>query len=85
MKDFLSQIPIFSGLDDEELEFLARVCSQREYPKDTYIIRKDEPGLSLFIVRSGVVDVVLEQSPGPSIPISTLRSEEYFGEISLFT
>lgn len=84
MKDFLSQISIFSGLNDEELDFLAGVALQREYPKNSYIIHEDEPGISLFIVRSGAVDVVLEQSTGPSIPLSTLRSDEFFGEISLF-
>jgi len=84
MKDFLRQIPIFSGLNDEELDFLARVASQREYSKDSYIIREDEPGLSLFIVRSGTVDVVLEQPTGTPVTLSTLRSQEFFGEMSLF-
>ena len=84
MKDFLREIPIFSGLNEEELDFLARVASQREYPKDSYIIREDEPGISLFIVRSGAVDVVLQQPTGTPIPLSTLRSHEFFGEISLF-
>ena len=84
MKNFLRQIPIFSGLDDDELDFLARVASQREYPKDSYIIREDEPGLSLFIVRSGVVDVILEQPDATPVTLSTLRSHEFFGEMSLF-
>ena len=84
MKDFLREIPIFSGLNEEELDFLGRVASQREYPKDSYIIREDEPGISLFIVRSGAVDVVLQQPTGTPIPLSTLRSHEFFGEISLF-
>lgn len=84
MKDFLREIPLFSGLNEEELDFLARVASQREYPKDSYIIRQDEPGISLFIVRSGTVDVVLEQPTGTAVPLTTLRSHEFFGEISLF-
>lgn len=84
MKDFLRDITIFSELDDEELELLASVSVQRDYPKDSYIIREDEPGISLFIIRSGAVDVILKKSAGSTIPLSTLRSNEYFGEISLF-
>lgn len=84
MKEFLRRITIFSGLNDEELEFLAGVSLQREFPKDSYIIRKDEPGISLFIVRSGAVDVVLDQPKGASIPLTTIKSEEFFGEVSLF-
>ena len=84
MKDFLREIPIFSGLNDEELDFLARVASRREYPKDSYIIRQDEPGISLFIVQSGTVDVVLEQPSGTPVPLATFKSHEFFGEMSLF-
>ena len=84
MRDFLRQVTLFSGLNDEELELLARVASQREYPKDSYIVREDEHGISLYIIRSGTVDVVLEKSTGKSIPLSTLGSYEFFGEISLF-
>ena len=84
MKDFLRQISLFSALNDEELKFLARVALQREYPKNSYIVHKDEPGISLFIIRSGTVDVVLEKSTGKSILLSTLGSYEFFGEISLF-
>jgi CRP-like cAMP-binding protein len=84
MKKFLRQITIFSELNDEELEFLERVASQREYPKDSYIVREDDPGISLFIIRSGAVDVVFEESTEKSIHLSTLRSYEFFGEISLF-
>lgn len=84
MKDFLREIPIFSGLNDEELDFLARVASRREYPKGTYIIRQDEPGISLFIVQSGTVDVVLEQPSGTPVPLATFKSHEFFGEMSLF-
>ncbi|MGA9536383.1 MAG: cyclic nucleotide-binding domain-containing protein [Desulfobacterales bacterium] len=84
MKEFLRRITIFSGLNDEELEFLAAVALIREFPKDTYIIRKNDPGISLFIVRSGVVDVVLDQPKGASIPLTTIKSEGFFGEVSLF-
>lgn len=84
MKKFLRQVNIFSGLNDEELEILEEIASQKEYPKDSYIVREDDPGLSLFIIRSGAVDVVFEQSSGKAIHLSTLRSYEFFGEISLF-
>jgi signal-transduction protein with cAMP-binding, CBS, and nucleotidyltransferase domain len=67
MKDFLRQITIFSGLNDEELDFLAKAASQREYPKDSYIVREDELGISLFIIRSGAADVVLEKSTGKAV------------------
>jgi CRP-like cAMP-binding protein len=84
MKEFLKKIAIFKNLDDVELDFLARFAVQKEYSKDSYIIREDEPGISLFIVRSGAVDVILEQRGGTPISLNTIKSGEFFGEVSLF-
>jgi CRP/FNR family cyclic AMP-dependent transcriptional regulator len=85
MKDFLRKISLFSELGDEELDFIVKVASQKEYPKGSRIIHKDDPGLSLFLVRLGEVKVILEEPPGEEIHLSTLRKHEFFGEMALFS
>jgi len=84
MKDFLKKIALFSDLNDEELEFLSNFAIQKKYEKDSYIVHEDEPGISLYIIRSGSADVFLKKSDGPLIPLSTLRKYDHFGEVSLF-
>ena len=85
MKDFLRNISLFSELSDEELDFLIQVASEKEYPKGSHIIHKNDPGLSLYLLREGEVKVILEEPSGKEIHLSTLKRYEFFGEMSLFS
>jgi len=63
---------------------VARTAHERFYPKNSHIVRKDEAGTSLFLIRSGEVKVVLEEAAGGEIPLSILDKGSFFGEMSLF-
>ena len=53
-----------------------------EYGDGETIVREGEPGRSMFVVKSGRVKVVLEESRRE---IATLERGHYFGEMSLLT
>jgi CRP-like cAMP-binding protein len=84
MKSFLRDISIFSELNDEELDLLAETAREKKYEKNSTIVREGEASASLFIIRSGAVNVVLEKETGGEVHLSTLRQGSYFGEMSLF-
>jgi CRP-like cAMP-binding protein len=81
--EFLATVPLLQGLDDAELTRLAELMRERSYPKGSIILFEDDPGDSLFIVRSGRVKVVLVGEDGREVILTILGPGEHFGELSL--
>src|SRR6266568_993092 len=68
MKDLISKIDFFSGLDDKIQKKLADACIMRQFTKNETIVRQGEMGLGLYLIAKGRVKVDREQ---------------FFGEMSL--
>ncbi len=81
--DFLASIPLFSGLDRDELAKFAEVTRERAYPKGSVILFQDDPGDSLFVLRSGRVKVVLIGEDGREVILGVLEPGAHFGELAL--
>lgn len=81
--DFLGSVPLFNGLDQEELQRFADLTRERFYPKGSVILFEHDPGDSLFVVRSGRVKVVLIGEDGREVILTVLGVGEHFGELSL--
>lgn len=80
---FLRSIPLFSRLDDAELQRFGEVTREKNYPKGSVIVFEDDPGDSLFIVRDGRVKVVLIGEDGREVILGVMGVGEHFGELSL--
>ena len=81
--DFLATVPLFGGLGHDELQQFADVTREKSYPKGSVILFEDDPGDSLFVVRSGRVKVVLVGEDGREVILGVLGVGEHFGELSL--
>jgi CRP/FNR family cyclic AMP-dependent transcriptional regulator len=81
--DFLVSVPLFKSLDAAELVRFAEMVREKDYPKGSVILFEDDPGDSLFIVRSGRVKVVLVAEDGREVILGILGPGEHFGELSL--
>ncbi len=81
--DFLATVPLLSRIPSEELVRFAEVTREKQYPKGSVILFEDDPGDSLFIVRSGRVKVVLVAEDGREVILGVLGVGEHFGELSL--
>jgi CRP/FNR family transcriptional regulator, cyclic AMP receptor protein len=81
--DFLATVQLFSGLDRTELQRFADVTREKFYPKGSVILFENDPGDSLFVVRSGRVKVVLIGEDGREVILGVLGVSEHFGELSL--
>ncbi len=61
---FLRYVPVLSGLSDDLLERLAGQIREVQVRAGDWIMREGDAAESLFIVRSGRVEVIDEGPPG---------------------
>jgi CRP/FNR family transcriptional regulator, cyclic AMP receptor protein len=78
----LAAVPLFSSLDEEQLEFIAKYMRRRAYSEREVIVRRDSPGDALFIVMSGKVKVSYIEDEDETI-IAVMQAGDFFGELSL--
>jgi CRP/FNR family transcriptional regulator/CRP/FNR family cyclic AMP-dependent transcriptional regulator len=81
--DFLKKVPLFLELDDGELHQLASVVREQHYKKHTTIVRVDDPGGALYILKSGLVKITLEDQHGYEMILRILYPTDFFGDMSL--
>jgi CRP-like cAMP-binding protein len=82
MKDLISKIDFFSGLDEKILRKLSDACIMRQFTKNETIVRQGEMGLGLYLIAKGRVKVDREQA-GVRMQVAELGPEQFFGEMSL--
>src|SRR5437763_7758308 len=81
--DFLATIPLFSGLQRDEIQRFAELTRERAYPKGSVILFQDDPGDSLFVLRAGRAKVVLIGEDGREVILGVLEPGAHFGELAL--
>ena len=52
--------PLFRGIPPESASQIVRHFERRAFPASSLIVRESEPGDTLFIIESGLVEVFLE-------------------------
>ena len=80
----LQQIPLFVPLAEEEIERLAKASTTRVYAPGEAIVRRGQEGNSMFVIVRGGVKVQIPENDYQKT-INTLRSNDFFGEMSLLT
>jgi CRP-like cAMP-binding protein len=83
-KEILKTVPLFSGLDHQELESIYAITHQKTYPKGSVIFLEGDPGDALYLILSGEVKIMILGFDGREFILSFLRSGDFFGEMSLF-
>lgn len=80
----LKTIPIFSKLNEAELDLIYRSMSKRTYPPNTVIFFEEDVPDGLYLVMRGRVRISLMDENGREITLSTLKGGRFFGEMALF-
>jgi CRP-like cAMP-binding protein len=78
----LERVDLFTPLDPESRERVARGLVEQQFCAGEDIIRQDAPGDSLFIIDRGLVDVRVTGN-GVHRSIAQLGPGQFFGEMSL--
>jgi len=81
--DILAEVPLFSLLDDQERAALAERVDLVSVPAGKLVFSFGDPGDSMFVVRSGVVEISFTNDTGDKIILETARAGDFFGEMSL--
>lgn len=80
---FLDHVPLFSGLNDRQLEHLARRFVERAYPAGQAIVTQGAGGEGFFIVVSGHAEAIRERADGSKTVVNTFGPTDFFGELAL--
>lgn len=89
LKNLLATSPLFRPFNRQQQMDLVRRFDGHEVDTGTEIIREGGPGLGLFVVLAGEVEVTklspapTPGAPGAEIPLARLRAGDVFGEMSL--
>ena len=78
--DFLKQVTLFEDLSRLDLRRLARIVHERDYHDGEYIFQEGKPGVALFVLRRGLVEVVRRDSSGTEVPLAILEPPATFEE-----
>ena len=81
--DVLAEVPIFEGLSKSELRNIERIVHKRKFSKGEKIFKEGNPGLGMYIIRKGSIDILKELDGGGSLKIAHLEQGAFTGEFSL--
>jgi diguanylate cyclase (GGDEF)-like protein len=79
----LAQSRIFAGFGESDLASIAAEMGVRAYAAGQTLVREGDEGDELFIISKGTVTVSICCADGASLEVSTLRSGDFFGEMSV--
>ena len=76
--DTLRRVPLFSGLDDKELDQIASTMRERRFDAGDTVTQEGSGGIGFFVVEEGEAEVDVGGQPR-----GVVGPGDYFGEIAL--
>ena len=76
------EVPIFGLLDEEESTSLAQMMDLREFKEGETIFEFGDAGAEIFIVRSGQVEIYVENPDGEKVVLGENERGDVIGELS---
>lgn len=80
IRSILKKVPIFDELKNRELAAVERILHRREYMPDEAIFQQGDPGLGMYIIETGIVEIVHGHLQHV---LAELHDGEFFGELAL--
>lgn len=80
--EVIKNTPIFEGLSTRELKEIEKIVHKRQYAKGENIFQEEEPGMGMYIVKSGKVRIVTKVHDNES-ELAQLSVGDLFGELAL--
>jgi len=81
--DILKNIPLFSELNQKDLEKVVQVANRQRYHKENLILIEEEVGSSMFVILEGRVKISRISDDGREVILAILSEGDFFGEMSL--
>jgi branched-chain amino acid transport system substrate-binding protein len=81
----IDSVEVFAPLSAEEKEAVARSAIRSVYAPGELILRRGDPGDSMFVIYRGNVQVRLPSRDGNPQQVAELKAGNFFGEMALLT
>ena len=81
--EFLTSVPIFASLNEEQLESLPGKLQPRRYRRDEVIFHEDDPIDHMHIIVEGRVKISIASEDGRERDIAIFQAGDCFGEVAL--
>jgi CRP-like cAMP-binding protein len=81
LDNFLALSPLFSSLTPKERGEIIKRFHLLKIPEGTIIFKGGDPPTSLYMVRSGEVEIFTQNRQGKKVTLGVLESGNFFGEI----
>ena len=78
----LREVPMFTGLSPEDLEKIAEIAEEQLFLDQALLCREGEPGHTLFIIASGVVDVLKKTGKSETV-LASRSTGDFVGEMAI--
>ena len=82
LAQFLGRTALFGGLQDRDLERLARHFHVRRFDDGESIYEEGRPAAALFLVRKGEVEITKRTPEGSALSLATLAPPASFDELA---
>src|SRR5262245_52579790 len=82
--DLLGSIPLFEGLEPDDLVALAASLHARPFKAGQMIFNQGDAGTEMYIVATGDVNIHLLGDASQRVSLKDIARGEYFGELALF-
>lgn len=79
----LHAIPLFDSFDKRDLNYLLNIIHNRNYLAGEYVFYQGDPGIGLYLIRDGEVQILREDENGNQIVLATFSKGDFFGELAL--
>jgi CRP/FNR family transcriptional regulator len=81
---FIREIPLFAGLVDEQIQWLAVIVEKRKYSRGKVIFTEGEEAAGLYVLHTGRVKIYKLSSEGKEQILHIFGPGEPFGEVAVF-
>ena len=78
----IGEVPIFELMDEEERGTLASMMDCRDFKQGETIFEFGDPGAEIYIVRSGRVEIYVENPDGEKVVLGENEPGDVIGELS---
>ncbi len=83
LKKALKSIPLFKELTKRDLSALIKIIHNRTFVAGEYIFYKGDPGIGLYLIREGEVEMQRENSSNEKKVLASFGKGDFFGELAL--
>ncbi len=82
---YLKESSLFAGLCEASMQTLAHASRLMRVAKESFIFLQSDPPDAVYLVRSGLISIILESADGRRLVINEMCPGDFFGEMGVLT